>query len=70
MADKPEFVDLVSAATRQSWRRTVPTQIRARVSEPEPDKPRSRLALWPPARWGEWRMDLVKPWKKRNDPHT
>jgi hypothetical protein len=57
MADKPEFVDLISEATRQSRRRF----------ESRPDKPlvkeRSRLSHWPPQRWEQWRMETLTPWK-------
>ena len=44
MADKPEFVDMISAATRQTRRRYAP-----RVVEPEV-KETSRLSHWPPDR--------------------
>lgn len=70
MAEKPEYVDLISAATRQSWKnasRTVRSHTRADLPELT-EEPRSRLSHWPPARWAEWRLDLLKPWKRRNDP--
>ena len=58
MADKPEFVDMISEATRQSRRRFAP-----RVAiEPEV-KERSRLGHWPPQRWVDWRAETFKPWK-------
>lgn len=69
MAEKPEYVDLISAATRQSWRNTG-SRMRAPLPELEQDKPRSRLSSWPPPRWAEWRLDLLKPWKKRNNPRA
>jgi hypothetical protein len=50
VADKPEFVDMISEATRQSRRRIV-----RRVVEPEV-KERSRLSHWPSDRWQEWRI--------------
>ena len=57
MADKPEFVDLISDATRQSRRRFEP-----RLDEPGV-KERSRLSHWPPQRWEQWRMQTLTPWK-------
>ena len=51
MADKPEFVDMISEATRQSRRRYA-----ARVDAPVV-KERSRLSHWPPDRWEQWRME-------------
>jgi hypothetical protein len=57
VADKPEFVDMISEATRQSRRRYAP-----RVTEPEV-KERSRLSHWPPDRWVQWRMETLTPWK-------
>lgn len=69
LAKKPEYVDLISAATRQSWRNSG-VRMRAPSPELEVDKPRSRLSTWPPARWAEWRLELLKPWKKRNDPRA
>ena len=66
MADKPEFVDMISEATRQTRRRVVP-----RVIERAPVKETSRLSHWPPARWAQWRMETLMPWKlkpwKAND---
>jgi hypothetical protein len=57
MADKPEFVDLISEATRQSRRRFEP-----RLDEPGV-KEQSRLSHWPPQRWEQWRMQTLTPWK-------
>jgi hypothetical protein len=34
----------------------------ARAVEPEV-KERSRLSHWPPARWEQWRMETLTPWK-------
>src|ERR1700704_1527025 len=53
MADKPEFVDLISEATHQSRRRSA-----KHVDEPEV-KERSRLSTWPPDRWVQWRLGEV-----------
>ena len=57
MADKPEFVDLISEATQQSRRRFEP-----RLDAPVV-KERSRLGHWPPERWSQWRMETLTPWK-------
>ena len=57
MADKPEFVDMISEATRQSRRRFAP-----RIAAPE-IKERSRLSHWPPQRWEQWRTETLTPWK-------
>jgi hypothetical protein len=60
MANKPEFVDLVSEATRQRWRR--PTK--SVISEPEPhEKQEKRLSHWPPERMEQWRLVHLTPWK-------
>lgn len=57
MADKPEFVDLISEATRQNRRRAMPVDV-----EPIPTKERSRMAHTPP-RLERWRMETLTPWK-------
>ena len=57
VADKPEFVDMISAATRQARRRAMPRAVEPEVKE------RSRLSHWPPARWAQWRMETLTPWK-------
>jgi hypothetical protein len=61
MADKPEFVDMISEATRQSRRRTM-----ARVVAPMVVKETSRLSHWPPDRWEQWRIETLTPWKLRS----
>lgn len=58
MADKPEFVDMISEATRQSRRRVV-----SRGIERAPVKETSRLSHWPPDRWVQWRIETLTPWK-------
>lgn len=70
MTKKPEYVDLVSAATRQSWKSASRTSsFHSRADLPEiAEEPKSRLSHWPPARWAEWRLNLLKPWKVRNNP--
>jgi hypothetical protein len=60
MADKPEFVDMISEATRQVRRRIV-----RRAAEPVV-KETSRLSHWPPDRWDQWRMETLTPWKMRH----
>ena len=60
MADKPEFVDMISEATRQSRRRS---PCRASSTSPTAPKETSRLGHWPPERWEQWRMETLTPWK-------
>ena len=57
MADKPEFVDMISEATRQTRR-----NFATRVSKPVV-KETSRLSHWPPDSWKQWRMQTLTPWK-------
>jgi hypothetical protein len=60
MADKAEFVDMISAATRQRRRRFAPPVV-------EPDvKETSRLSHWPPAQWTQWRIETLTPWKLKS----
>ena len=47
MTDKPEFVDLISEATAQSYRRSMPRI----VDLPTAPKETSRLSHWPPEHW-------------------
>ena len=61
VADKPEFVDMISEATRQSRRRYA-----SRVVEAAVVKERSRLSHWPPDRWEQWRLETLTPWKLRS----
>jgi len=60
VADKPEFVDMIAQATRQSRRRIMP-----RIVEPEV-KETSRLSHWPPDRWTQWRIETLTPWKLKS----
>jgi hypothetical protein len=60
MADKAEFVDTISDATRQRWRRP-----EKRVSEPTVVEERSRLSHWPPSSIVEWRLENLTPWKMK-----
>ena len=58
MADKPEFVDPISEATQQRWRRrAMPRAVTPVVKET------SRLGHWPPERWLQWRLENLTPWK-------
>ena len=61
MANKPEFVDMISDATRQVRRRVI-----SRVIEPVEEKQTSRLSHWPPDRWSQWRMEKLTPWKLKS----
>ena len=60
MADKAEFVDMISAATQQRRRRFTPRVVEPMVEET------SRLSHWPPARWTQWRLETLTPWKLRS----
>ena len=58
MADKPEFVDLISEATRQI-RRNVP-----RVVDLEPAAPKDNSRLGHRSqRFETWRLETFTPWK-------
>ena len=59
MADKPEFVDLISDATRQNRRNA------SRIVDLAPVAPKEtrRLSNWPPEHWAQWRMEAMTPWK-------
>ena len=61
MADKPEFVDMISEATRQSRRRRVDVL----AAEPAV-KERSRMSHWPPDRMVQWRLENLTPWKLKS----
>ena len=58
MANKPEFVDLISDRTRQNWRRP----IKHAIAEPEV-KEEKRLSNWPPGHMEQWRLVNLTPWK-------
>ncbi len=60
MADKPEYVDLISDATRQNRRRAMSVDVDPMPSS-DPRK-RSRMAHTPP-RMERWRMETLTPWK-------
>jgi hypothetical protein len=59
MADKSEFVDMISEATRQNRRRFAQRV----VPSTEVVKETSRLSHWPPDRWTQWRLETLTPWK-------
>ena len=58
MANKPEFVDLVSDRTRQNYRRAA-----KRVVAAEPEPVEKRLSHWPPDRMEQWRLVNLTSWK-------
>jgi hypothetical protein len=57
MADKSDYVDLISDATRQNRRRAMPVDV-----EPMPANERSRMAHTPP-HLERWRTETLTPWK-------
>ena len=56
VADKPEFVDMISEATHQLRRR----RIAARRSAPQGNLASQSLAA---GHWEQWRMETLTPWK-------
>jgi hypothetical protein len=62
MANKPEFVDLISAATRQNRRSAV-----KKVAAAEPAEAR-RLSHWPPDHVEQWRLVNLTSWKIKLKP--
>jgi hypothetical protein len=60
VTDKPDFVDMISEATRQARRRMT-----SRIVDLQPvaTKEASRLSHWPPEHWQQWRMEKLTPWK-------
>jgi hypothetical protein len=65
MANKPEFVDLISSATRQKWRRSGADTAAAAttLAEESFSREKRRLSNWPPARFAQWRLENLTPWK-------
>jgi hypothetical protein len=59
MANKPEYVDLISEATRQHRRRAPGLRI---VAKPEPEEI-SKLSRWPPAMFRKWKIETLMRWK-------
>ena len=62
MADKSEFVDMISEATQQSRRRVLPRKAAPVVKETV------RMGHWPPVRLEQWRMENLTPWKLKIKP--
>jgi hypothetical protein len=62
MAEKPEFVDVISEATRQHRRRAMPLDIDPMPGSTGSAKERSRMAHTPP-RLERWRDETLTPWK-------
>jgi hypothetical protein len=60
MGNKPDFVDLISAATRQKYRRTMP-----RTAAAPEQKEERRLSNWPPDHMQQWRLVNLTPWKMK-----
>ena len=62
MADKkPEFVDMISEATRQTYRRVMP-----RAAHPVAKEDKRRLSHWPPEHLLQWRLENLTPWKMKS----
>jgi hypothetical protein len=60
MANKSELVDLISAATRQKYRRPV-----KRTATAAEEKEERRLSHWPPDHMEQWRLVNLTPWKMK-----
>jgi hypothetical protein len=62
MAEKLEYIDMISEATRQNRRKTTP-----RVIDTAPHvKEASRLSHWPPEHWAQWRAENLTPWRLKS----
>ena len=59
MANKPEYVDLISEATRQHRRRAPGLRV---VAKPEVEEA-SKLSRWPPAMLRQWKVETLMRWK-------
>jgi hypothetical protein len=62
MANKPDFVDLISDRTQQKWRRPVKKAVVA------PETEEKRLGHWPPDRMEQWRLVNLTSWKIKLKP--
>ena len=62
MADKPQYVDLISDRTRQKWRHPIKKTVVVADSEPVEER---RLSHWPPERMEQWRLVNLTPWKMK-----
>lgn len=60
MANKPEFVDLISDRTRQNRRQSV-----KKVVAQSDVREEKRLSHWPPDRMEQWRLVNLTPWKMK-----
>jgi hypothetical protein len=67
MANKPEFVDLISDRTRQNWRRSAAKTAATHPAAADVKEER-RLSNWPPARFAQWRLENLTPWKMKLKP--
>ncbi len=68
MANKPEYVDLISDATRQKRRRREETHVAVKSVFDEPEEapqPERRLSNWPPGRIAQWRLENLTAWKTK-----
>jgi hypothetical protein len=63
LANKPEYVDLISNATRQKWRRSDQRGTAATLAKEPVKEEKRRLSNWPPARFAQWRLENLTPWK-------
>jgi hypothetical protein len=63
MANKPEYVDLISHATPQKWRRNGQSAAAAPLAKEPARVEKRRLSNWPPARFAQWRLENLTPWK-------
>ena len=63
LANKSEYVDLISHATRQKWRRTDQRGAAATLAKEPAQEEKRRLSNWPPARFAQWRLENLTPWK-------
>jgi hypothetical protein len=61
MAGKADFVDMIQEATRQRWQRQ---RLITKALNPAEDRP--SIGRWPPPRWAEWRLELIRPWKVKD----
>ncbi|MDE2378027.1 hypothetical protein [Bradyrhizobium sp.] len=65
MTEKPDYVDLISDATRQRRRRATPLRV---VTAPEIEET-SRLSRWPPALFRQWKLENLMRWKTDSWKH-
>jgi hypothetical protein len=63
MANKPEYVDLISHATRQNFRRSGQSAAAAPLAKEPVKQAKRRLSNWPPARFAQWRLENLTSWK-------